>query len=131
MRPTDIQNYLQPIGILILFFIILYGAYLVSRYAGKLQSGRTAGRNMTIIEAISVGPQKTLQIVRVGKTYMVVGVSRDHITYMREVTEEELNLESLEKPLPFSSILNKVIRKNKDQLHTGEDTDESFEKHKN
>lgn len=128
----DLLRYLQPIGILILFFIILYMAYLASRYAVRLQGGGSPGRNMQIIEAISVGPQKTLQLVRVGGTYMVVGVSRDKITYLCEVSEEELALRSGDDPLPFGNILDKVIRRQKkEQLHTGEDINESFEKHKN
>lgn len=119
-------------GILILFFIILYMAYLASRYAARRQGGGSPDRNMQIIEAISVGPQKTLQLVRVGKTYMVVGVSRDKISYLCDVSEAALNLPDGEGPLPFSNILDKVVRRQKEeQLHTGEDADESFEKHKN
>lgn len=132
MGLSEMQSYLQPIGLLILFFIILYGAYLASRYMGKVQTGRSAGRNMTIIEAIAVGPQKTLQIVRVGETYMVIAVTKDHITFLCDVSEEALKLDASDTPLPFSSILKKVVRKHeKEQLHTGEDTDESFEENKN
>lgn len=124
-------NYMQPIGIILMFFLILFGAYWTSRYAAKFQSGRTLGRNMTIIEAISVGPQKTLQIVRVGKTYMVVGVSRDRITLVREMDASELNIPEGESSVPFGSILEKIVRRQKGgQSHTeiGEEQNEPFEK---
>lgn len=129
---SGLMSYIQPFGLLILFFLILYLAYLASRYAGRLQGSLVPGRNMTIIEAISVGPQKTLQIVRVGKTYMVVGVSRDNITYLREINSEELNLQDNALPTAFSSILERMTKGQKDnQLLTGEETDESIEEHEN
>lgn len=125
----DLMDYLRPIGILVLFFLILYGAYWTSRYAAKFQGGRSAGRNMNIVEAISVGPQKTLQIIRVGKTYMVVGVSRDRITYLREIDSSELTLSSMETEPHFGRIMGKIVQKQKKEQSDiiGEEQDEPFE----
>ena len=86
---------------------------------------------MTIVEAISVGPQKTLQIVRVGETYMVVGVSRDQITYLREIDSTELELKQQEELMPFSKILDKIVRKDsveQSHIESGVDRDEPIEK---
>jgi len=127
----DLMDYLQPIGILLLFFVILYAAYFTTKFTAKFQSGRTMGKNMTIVEAISVGPQKTLQIVRVGETYMVVGVSRDQITYLREIDSSELELKQQEEVMPFSKILDKIVRKDsveQSHIESGEDRDEPIEK---
>ena len=104
----DFKLYLQFFGILILFFIVLYGAYLASKFAARFQNGRLIGRNMTIIEAISVGPQKTLQLVRVGKTYMVVGVSKDNISFLHEVSEDELVLAQEQSSISFGHILKRA-----------------------
>ena len=127
----DLMDYLQPIGILLLFFVILYAAYFTTKFTAKFQSGRTMGKNMTIVEAISVGPQKTLQIVRVGETYMVVGVSKDQITYLREIDPAELVFKTQEEAVSFSKLLDKIVRKDSTEqshIESGEDNDEPFEK---
>lgn len=127
----ELMDYLKPIGVLLLFLVILYAAYFTTKYTAKLQSGRTMGKNITIVEAISVGPQKTLQIVRVGETYMVVGVSRDRITYLREIDPSELEIKPQEETLSFGKILDKIVgRDSVEQSHieSGEDRDEPIEK---
>lgn len=124
----NLGGIIQLFGILILFFLILYGAYLASKFAARFQNGRVSGKNMTIIEAISVGPGKTLQIVRVGKTYMVVGVSKDQITYLKEIDPSELQQTQNEFSVSFGNVLDKVLhRKGSGYSVTGEDQDDQIQ----
>ncbi len=125
----DVSSYLQFFGVLILFFSILFTAYYLSRYASRLSMGKTSKGNFTIIEAISVGPNKTLQLIRVGSSYMVIGVSKDNITFIQHIDKSELVLDEGESVIPFNQILNKFVRKDQAiQPHIGEETDEPFEK---
>jgi flagellar protein FliO/FliZ len=90
--------------------------------------GKTSKGNFTIIEAISVGPNKTLQLIRVGSSYMVIGVSKDNITFIQHIDKSELVLDEGESVIPFNQILNKFVRKDQAiQPHIGEETDEPFE----
>jgi flagellar protein FliO/FliZ len=122
-------DYLQFFGVLILFFAILFLAYYISRYVARLQMGRGSKGNISVIEAISIGPNKTLQLVRVGGSYMVIGVSKDNITFIQDVDKESLVLDEGQSVIPFNSILNKFVQKDQTlQSHTGEEADEPFEK---
>lgn len=106
-------NYLEAIGIVLLFFVVLYGAYFLSRSLGKMQMKRSVGSNMAIIEILPVGQQKTLQLVRVGNEYMVIGVTKDRITFIERIDGTGLSLENeSETIVPFSNFMKKLIKKN-------------------
>lgn len=122
-------DYLQPIGMLLVFFIILFAAYYASRSIGKIQTGKGKEGNLTIVEVMSVGPQKTIQIVRTGNKYMVIGVTKDHITFIRELTAEDLSLSEEEGSKVFSKVLDKMVQKgNKELTQTKDKLNEPIKK---
>jgi flagellar protein FliO/FliZ len=126
----EFKDYLQSLSVIILFFVILWGAYYATKYIGKLQFKRTNGNNMSIVEVLPVGPQKTVQLIRVGTEYMVIGVSKDHISFIQGVDESTIKLEKdqSEMVIPFSAYMKKLVKKDQtDQTKIGEDTDEDEE----
>ena len=123
------EAYLQFFGVLVLFFGVLLMAYYVSRYAANLQMRKGSRGNISIIEAISIGPNKTLQLIRIGGSYMVIGVSKDNITFISHVAKEDLVMDEGQSVIPFNRILKKFVQKDQTlQPHTGEEADEAFEK---
>lgn len=117
--------------IIILFIIILFGAYYVSRYVGNFQSRKTNNSNMKIIGVISVGPQKTLQLVRIGKEIILIGVSKDNISYIKDISIDSLDdLSELNiKTASFNKYFDKLINKRKNTSQTiedGEGKDEQY-----
>lgn len=126
----EFNDYLQFFGILVLFFLVLYGAYYLSRLLGKMQMKRQVGANMAIIEVLPVGQHKTLQLVRVGNDYMVIAVTRDRITFIERVDEATITLQDgSENIVPFSNFLNKLVHKEKDNESLGgEELDEHHKK---
>jgi flagellar protein FliO/FliZ len=124
----DLKDYFQFITVIILFFVILWAAYISTRYLGNLQMNKSKGNNLKIIEVIPVGPQKTLQLIRIGSEYMVIGVSKDHITFVQSVDESKLvfSENNKEAVIPFSAYMKKFISKHHDSNNKiGEDSDES------
>lgn len=117
--------------IIILFIIILFGAYYVSRYVGNFQSRKTNNSNMKIIGVISVGPQKTLQLVRIGQEIILIGVSKDKISYIKDISIDSLDdLSELNiKTASFNKYFDKLINKRKNTSQTiedGEGKDEQY-----
>jgi len=111
MGTEGMPDSLQFIGIIFLFFLVLYIAYFVTKHLGKWQMNQSSGANMTIIEVLSVGPQKTLQLVRIGKKYLVIGVTREHITQIEEVSEADLIIQNQKNPMmPFDQLIKKLKR---------------------
>ncbi|MCF8018479.1 Flagellar protein [Petrocella atlantisensis] len=121
----DLKDYLQFITVIILFFVILWAAYFATKFLGNLQMNKSNGSNLKIIEVIPVGPQKTLQLIRIGSEYMVIGVSKDHITFIQSVEESKLTF-SEDHKVPFSAYMKKFASKHHDSNNKiGEDIDES------
>ena len=79
---------------IVLFAGILYLAYLTTKYIGKkysISSGMS-GKNLKIIDSLSLAPDKVLMIVKAGGKTVLVGLSREHMEYICDVDESELTL---------------------------------------
>lgn len=107
------NSFVQLIYIFFIFVIIIIGAYYTSRVLGKYQGNKIKNGNLKIIEAVSVGPQKSLQLVKIGDEFILIGVTKDRITFMKEVSGEHIDVTLLESnvsnTVPFSQYLDKLM----------------------
>lgn len=105
----------QIVYILILFVVIFFGAYYTSKFLGKYQSKKTKDANLKVIEAISVGPQKSLQLVKIGSEFILIGVTKDRITFMKEISEDHVDVSIPQSSsfgvVPFNQYLDKFMKK--------------------
>lgn len=76
---------------LILFAGILYLAYISTKLIGKryMLNGK-GGKNLKILETVSVGRDMTIAIARAGERIFLVGITPDRINLLSELREEEL-----------------------------------------
>lgn len=107
------NNFLQFIATLIMFVLVIVAAYFMSRWVGTIGQNHYGARNIKVIEGSKIGPNKMVQIVKVGSKYFVLGIGKDEISYLGEVEEEDLTIaENTIKPLPeFQDILAKAKEK--------------------
>ena len=92
---------------IVLFAAILYLAYLTTKFIGKkysISSGMS-GKNLKIIDSLSLAPDKVLMIVKAGGKTVLVGLSRDHMEYICDVDENELTIPEEGASAPFSQDL--------------------------
>jgi flagellar protein FliO/FliZ len=107
--------------LLVLAFIILF-CYFILRLMGRVKGRGGAGGNLYLMESILVGSQNMVQLVRAGQKYLVIGVTKEHITLLAELSEEQIK--EIE-PLPpistsFKNVLERYLPqsgKNKDEEH--------------
>lgn len=80
---------------LILFVGILYLAYISTKFIGKRYSlnGR-AGRNLKILETLSVGRDMSIAIAKVGERIFLIGITEDSINMLSELKEDDLALDA-------------------------------------
>lgn len=117
---------LQALFLLVLFAVVIGAAYYVTHFIARVQKGRFLGRNLEVIEAISVGPQKSVQLVRVGKEYMVIGVSKNEINMLKTLGEDDIVIKDevdYQSGIPFKKVLGKYI--SKDKKDSGDDHHET------
>ncbi len=117
---------LQALFLLVLFAIVITAAYYVTHFIAKFQKGKFQGKNLEIIEAISVGTQKSVQLVRVGKEYIVIGVSKNEINMLKTLGEDDIVIKDevdYQGVIPFRKILGRYVSKNNEE--SGDDHHET------
>ncbi len=65
------DSILQLLGIVLIFGMILYLAYIATRIVGKKTAKSMQSKHMQVIEQISLGLDKRLILVRVGSEYFL------------------------------------------------------------
>ena len=84
--------------------------YLVTRWIAKVQKDKIGVGNLEVIETCRITPNKYIQIVRAGEKYLVIGIGKDEVHMLAELSEDELALqqEIQEQPMSFAGILDRV-----------------------
>jgi len=104
---------IQFITVLLIFVIVLGVTYFVTRWLGNYQKMQNTGRNVEVIESVRISPSAYVEILRVGKKYIAVAVSKDSVSMLTEISPEDIAEGSSESvsALDFGSILDKVRNK--------------------
>ena len=85
------QSFFQLIIVLICFVGVLALAYFTTKWLANYQKGQSYNKNLKIIETLKVSPDKYVQIVACGnKRYLILGLSKNEVTLLGEMTEDEL-----------------------------------------
>lgn len=84
------ESFFQLIGILLIFLFVLVITYVTTRWIGQYQQGLTHNKNIQVVETFRVNNNKFIQIIQVGKKYLVISVCKDVINILTELTEEDL-----------------------------------------
>ena len=116
------DSYVELIVLLVVFFLILFAAYYVTKLIAKKGLLRGKTQNIELIESFRLNQNKMIQIVRIGNKYIVIGVSKDHFEYLTEVDPEELDLTPVEasnKDVSFKEVIQNVVKGQKNTARDG------------
>ena len=107
---TKADSYIQFMTVLVLFIFVLAITYVVTRCIAKSQQGRVGTGNLEVVETYRITANKYVQIVRAGEKYLVIGVGKDEIHMLAELSEQELVLRDNGKGQnsDFAGVLDKV-----------------------
>jgi len=95
-------------------------AYFVTKLLA-LSRGRAKGTavgNLQVVESVAISVQSMVQLVRAGDRYLVLGVTKERISLLAELSKEEIR--EIEEPnfdavtVPFNKVLQKFLPKAKD-----------------
>lgn len=107
---TQMDSYIQFVTVLVLFVLVLVITYLVTKWIANYQKGKTIVGNLEVIETCRITSNKYVQIVRAGSKYLVVGLGKDEVHILSELTEEQLDLQDArrEQTVSFRHVLDEV-----------------------
>jgi len=87
-----VKSAIDLLTVLIIFAFVLGLTWFVTRWIANYEKGRSFGKNVEVMEAFRIAPNKYVQIIRIGKKYVAVAVSKDAVTMLTEIPEEQLQL---------------------------------------
>lgn len=111
---SSLDSFVQFITILLLFFFVLVITYVVTRWVSGIQKVQMTGKNMELAETMRISNSKYLQIIRVGKKYLVIAVCKDTVTMLAELSPDEISPDCSNegKALSFREILERMKHQN-------------------
>lgn len=103
------------ITVLILFVVVLWVTWAVTKWTAGYQKGKWAGGNIEMLESFRIASDKYVQIIRVADKYLAVAVAKDSVTLLAELDEQTLLFpeDAGSGKMNFREILEKVREKNK------------------
>ena len=110
------QNVLELIAVLVVFIFVLAATYYVTRWIGKSGAIQMQSSNIKVIETFKIAQNKYIQIIQLGDRYYSIAVTKDNITFLTALEEEQLDLSKKDKEvtvLPFRDILDRLNKRQK------------------
>ncbi|MDR1700259.1 MAG: flagellar biosynthetic protein FliO [Lachnoclostridium sp.] len=108
-----LQNVAQLIMIIVIFLMILAATYYTTRFIGKSGMVQMQSKNIKVFETFKIAPNKYIQIIKLGDKYYAIGVSKENISFLAELSQEQLSIEeeAADKPVAFKELFEKMSAK--------------------
>ena len=84
------DSFVQLLTVFLMFFAVLALTYFTTRFVGGYAKTKSLGRNFEVIESMKITNGKYLQIVRVGEKYICIGIGKDNVSFVCELSSDEL-----------------------------------------
>lgn len=113
---SSTKSWFELIGLLLLFIFIVVVCYFTTRLVANKQLKQMKHSNFKVIDTYRITQNKFLQIIQIGTRYVVISITKDNITFISELSEEELLYKGegeVKKEINFKQILSEMTGKNK------------------
>ncbi|MBR1893609.1 MAG: flagellar biosynthetic protein FliO [Lachnospiraceae bacterium] len=111
------ENAVQLITAILIFVFVLGLSYVTTRFAARQAKKSTMCRNIEVIDTFPITQSKYIQIVRCGTKYLAIAVTKESITMLTELGEDDLDLTNVDdnfRKLEFKDFMDqakKVLKK--------------------
>lgn len=105
------SNILQLLAAIIVFVLVLFVTYYVTKWIARSGVIQPNSKNIKVIESFKIAPNKYIQIVKLGSKFYSIGVTKENITFLAELEEEQLDLIKQDETIQnmsFKDVLGKV-----------------------
>jgi len=103
-------------------------AYFTIKMMALSRGRRGKGGNLYVVESIIVGNTSMVQIVKAGNKYLVIGVTKERVTFLAELDDSQVNEpESVEVNFtPFDKVLRRYLGPKDDENENPQQGDEDW-----
>ena len=109
-----LSNTIQLIVILIIFILVLVATYFTTKWIGKSGTLQANSPNIRVKETFKIAPNQYVQIIELGNKFYAIGVSKDNITFLTALSEEQLDLTPVaqeQKQKSFKDLFDRARKK--------------------
>ncbi len=117
LQTSRLESVAQFFTVILVFVFVLALTYGTTRFVGRYQKTQMTCKNVEVIETCKLTNNKFVQIVRIGEKYMAIAICKDTVTFLTELSEEEIDLTPAGKMTTES--FQEVFAKAKNLLHKG------------
>ncbi len=89
---------IRTIVALVLVIGVIYGVAWILRQFKKGRDGRASGKGLAPIAAMPLGAGRSVQLVRAGQEFLLLGIAEQGVTTLRSYTEAEALAAGFELP---------------------------------
>jgi len=104
-------------------FVSILAYYATKKMAGASISGRKS-TNISVVESINLGGYATVKLVKAGEKYLVLGVTKERISFLSEIDSEQIvsqeTIDFTKLDTPFGKILSRFVKSQDTQGNDGE-----------
>lgn len=83
------SGFWELLGAILIFVLILVACYYTTKWIGKSNFANRSVKNIAVLETYQIAPGKVIQIVKTGSKFIVIGVTKDNINMLTELSEDE------------------------------------------
>ena len=116
MQGGFLSAFFQLLTLGVIFICVLALTYWVTKKIAHVKQGGQKTKNLQIMEVLQIGGGQYLSIVRIGTTYHLIGSTKDHINYCKELDAASLQFEPVETP-SFNEYLARFKHHNGENQH--------------
>ncbi len=119
--PEVLTNGAQLFYNFLIFGFVLVLAYYLTKVVAKKRMQVLNGKNIKILEVISLGVGVSLGIVKVGNKHMLVSIGKEKISLLTELDSEDLTFDDINSIPNFQEQFKKLLNTNKGKKFHEED----------
>lgn len=106
---------LELVVLLIIFALVLFASYYVTKWIARRGLPGNKQGNIEIIESFRLDQTKTIAIIRIGKKYLAVGMTKEGFKVLCEVNMEDLEFQKLSADkegcdVSFKDVLKQMLK---------------------
>ncbi|SES62940.1 flagellar biosynthetic protein FliO [[Clostridium] polysaccharolyticum] len=105
------NDFFELLGIMLIFVLIIVACYYTTKWIGKTNLVNRSAKNITVLETYHNAPGKVIQVVKAGKKYIVIGVTKEHMEMLTELSEDEYEEQQVSEAIEefkFQDVLLKI-----------------------
>lgn len=107
------DSFLDLITVLLIFVFVIAITLFTTKYVANYQKVQNAGKNIEVLETYRISQTKYIQIVKIGKKYVAIAVSKDTVTLLTALEEGDISFpETAGEGKSFKEILASLKKTN-------------------